>query len=65
MSVFDQSEFFSDLTDSIKTTIEHGAVINSYGPGESVFRQGEVSDGIYVIKSGTVEITVDVQGAKP
>ena len=65
MGVFDQSEFFSDLTDSIKTTIEQGAVINSYGPGESIFRQGEVSDGIYVIKSGTVEITVDVQGAKP
>jgi len=50
---------FQDLTASDLTMIEKIVNVRHYRPGESVFRQGEVGVGMYMILSGTVNVFVE------
>ena len=65
MGIFDKSDLFNNISESIKTKIESEVVTRSFESGAFIFRQGEESNGIYVVKSGTIDISIDVQGAKP
>jgi len=68
MGIFDKSDLFNNISDSIKTKIESEVVTRSFESGAFIFRQGEESNGIYVVKSGTIDISIDGCGfrrAKP
>lgn len=48
---------FSELTDTELDSIAKKITIKQYKKGESIFREGEATKGIYLVKSGKVEIS--------
>ncbi len=48
---------FSDLTDAELSMIAQKIVVESYAKGKSIFKEGELTKGIYLVKSGRVEIS--------
>lgn len=50
---------FEDLTPSELKFVRDIVHVRTYRPGETVFRQGEVGVGMYIIVSGHVDITVE------
>lgn len=48
---------FSDLTDAELTTMAAKIVVESYAAGKMIFKEGEHPKGIYLLKSGKVEIS--------
>jgi CRP/FNR family transcriptional regulator len=48
---------FSDLTDTELSMIAQKIVVESYAKGKSIFKEGESTKGIYLVKSGRVEIS--------
>src|SRR5574337_894945 len=48
---------FSDLTDAELGTIAQKIVVESYAKGKPIFKEGEPTKGIYLVKSGKVEIS--------
>jgi CRP/FNR family transcriptional regulator len=48
---------FSDLTDAELSMIAQKIVVESYAKGKSIFKEGESTKGIYLVKSGRVEIS--------
>jgi CRP/FNR family transcriptional regulator, cyclic AMP receptor protein len=50
---------FQDLSSSELKLIENIVNLRSYRPGETVFRQGEIGVGMYIIKNGAVNIYVE------
>jgi CRP/FNR family cyclic AMP-dependent transcriptional regulator len=55
-SILRDSYLFSDLSDSEVRFVERCVHVRHYQSGESVFRQGEVGVGMYLIAKGRVEI---------
>jgi CRP-like cAMP-binding protein len=52
-----QQILFSDLTDGELGVIAQRVAIEHYKKGKSIFREGEPTHGIYLVKSGKVEIS--------
>jgi CRP-like cAMP-binding protein len=52
-----RQNLFSDLTDAELTTMAAKIVVESYTAGKSIFKEGEPTKGIYLLKSGKVEIS--------
>lgn len=48
---------FSELTDTELDSIAKKITVKQYQKGESIFREGEATKGIYLVKSGKVEIS--------
>ncbi len=48
---------FSDLTDDELGMIAQKVVVESYAKGKPIFREGEPTKGIYLVKTGKVEIS--------
>lgn len=57
-SILRESYLFRDLTDSEVRFVERCVHVRHYHSGESVFRQGEVGVGMYLVVKGRVEIYV-------
>ena len=49
---------FSDLTDAELGMIAQKVKIENYPKGQSIFKTGESTKGIYLVKSGKVEISL-------
>ena len=52
-----QQILFADLTDTELGTIAQKIAIENYSKGQSIFREGEQTGGIYLVKKGRVEIS--------
>jgi len=65
MSPFNTFSVFEDLSEDEKNALERGAISVSFPPGAHVFQQGDEPDGVYIIESGTIEISVNAEGVKP
>ncbi len=63
-TILRESYLFRDLTDSEVRFLERCVHIRHYHAGESIFRQGEVGVGMYLITKGRVEIYVIDPDAK-
>ncbi len=63
-AILRESYLFRDLTDSEVRFLERCVHIRHYHTGESVFRQGEVGVGMYLVTKGRVEIYVIDPDAK-
>jgi len=48
---------FSDLSDTELGMIAQKVVFEKYAKGSSIFREGELTKGLYLVKSGKVEIS--------
>src|SRR5574341_319356 len=48
---------FSDLTDAELALIAQKITLKTYPKGKSIFKEGEPTKGIYLVKSGKVEIS--------
>ena len=57
-SVLRENMLFRDLSDSELRFLERCVHVRHYHPGESVFRQGEVGVGMYIVVKGRVEIYI-------
>lgn len=57
-TILRESYLFRDLTDSEIRFLERCVHIRHYHAGESVFRQGEVGVGMYLVTKGRIEIYV-------
>ena len=51
------SKLFSGLASAELQSLGHSARLHKTGRGEAVFREGDPGNGIYLIKSGSVEIS--------
>ena len=60
MDSLESTSVFGELDDSDLALIRSVAEIRSFTTGETIFREGDAGDGIYVVKSGRVRITVVV-----
>lgn len=54
-----QNILFQDLSSQELKFVENIVNVRNYRPGESVFRQGEIGVGMYIIVSGSVNIYVE------
>ena len=52
-----KQNLFSDLTDAELGTIAHRISLESYTKGKPIFKEGESTKGIYLLKKGRVEIS--------
>ncbi|HAS54008.1 MAG: hypothetical protein A2X56_02115 [Nitrospirae bacterium GWC2_57_13] len=48
---------FSDLTDAELGLIAQKVTVENYAKGKSIFKEGEPTKGIYLVKQGKVEIS--------
>ena len=48
---------FNDLTDAELTTMAAKIIVERYTAGKTIFKEGEPPKGIYLLKSGKVEIS--------
>jgi len=48
---------FSDLTDAELTTMASKIIVERCAAGQSIFKEGDPTKGIYLLKSGRVEIS--------
>ena len=48
---------FSDLTDAELGMMAQKIVVENHAKGKSIFKEGEPTKGIYLVKSGKVEIS--------
>lgn len=61
MVALEASKPFSNLTHSEQDTLRKIAQERSYSAGAQVFKEGDSGDGIYVVKEGLVEISVEMR----
>ena len=54
-----ENVLFQDLSKSELKLVQNIVNLRSYRPGETIFRQGEVGVGMYIISSGVVNIYVE------
>jgi CRP/FNR family cyclic AMP-dependent transcriptional regulator len=52
-----QQILFTDLTDTELGMIAQKIAVENYSKGQSIFREGEQTGGIYLVKKGKVEIS--------
>lgn len=52
-----QQILFTDLTDTELGMIAQKIVVENYAKGQSIFREGEQTGGIYLVKKGKIEIS--------
>ena len=48
---------FTDLTDTELEMVAQKIVLENYSKGQSIFREGEQTSGIYLVKKGKIEIS--------
>ena len=61
MVAIESSKLFSRLPATALRLLRAAANEKSLGDGELIFKEGDPGDGLYMVKSGTVEISVEVQ----
>jgi len=54
-----QSEFFKSLTSSGLSSIAEKMATEAFATGSTIIRQGDVGDKFYLIKEGTVDVTIE------
>jgi CRP-like cAMP-binding protein len=52
-----QQILFADLTDAERGMIAQQIAVASYSKGQTIFQEGEKTEGIYLVKKGKVEIS--------
>jgi len=57
-----QHQLFSGLSPKELEALERSIQVRSFSPGEIIFRQGDQGDGLYLVRSGTVKITLTKEG---
>ena len=57
----ESSKLFSRLPAAALRQLQAVAAEKSLGDGDLIFKEGDPGDGLYMVKSGTVEISVEVQ----
>ena len=57
MSPLESAELFRDLDAATHAELRRMATEQTFAAGQEVFREGDAGDGIYVVKSGLVEIS--------
>jgi CRP-like cAMP-binding protein len=57
ISALKHQMLFADLTDTELGMIAQKIVVESFSKGQSIFREGEQTGGIYLVKKGMVEIS--------
>lgn len=58
LSILKDNYLFASLTQSELYFLRDLVHVRSYLPGESIFRQGELGSGVYIISRGSVDITM-------
>ncbi len=56
-AVFRKQKLFNELSDAELAVIEQKIVTEDFRAGQSIFKEGESTGGIYLIRSGKVEIS--------
>ena len=51
-----ESDLFANQSAAVLTVVISQGTFESFGPGDVVFKQGEMGDRLYVIKSGVLEV---------
>ena len=65
MVSLENSKIFAQLTPADVAALHGMARERTFGPGQEVFKEGDAGDGVYVVKDGVVEISVQVgQGGR-
>jgi signal transduction histidine kinase len=62
MVLLETNEIFGQLPAEQREAIKQACQERSYTSGQAIFREGDAGDGSYLIKSGSVEISVVVDG---
>ena len=62
MTVLESSKLFSGMRPEEWEHFRDTVQLKTFGAGEIVFRQGDIGDGIYVVKAGKIQISAPVQG---
>src|SRR5436190_11394515 len=57
----ESSKLFNRLPAAALRQLRAAATEKSLGDGKLIFKEGDPGDGLYMVKSGTVEISVEVQ----
>ena len=60
MVALETSRLFSGLPDSELRILKDAVRIQSFPPGKVIFTEGDVGDGLYVVRTGTVQISAFV-----
>lgn len=65
MATLDSANLFKNLAPDELKTLRAIAAECSFAAGHRIFNEGDPGDGVYVIQSGTVQISALVQGEQP
>ncbi|MDB6038161.1 MAG: hypothetical protein JWM99_2002 [Verrucomicrobiales bacterium] len=64
MVVLESSKLFSGLHPEEWKSFREAVQVKSFAPSETIFREGDAGDGIYLVKEGRIEISAVVQGER-
>ena len=56
------ADLFQSQPDEVLTAVLAEGRLEEFGPGETVFRQGQQGDRLYIVKSGVLEILASPEG---
>jgi len=62
LTVLQSSKLFSELRPEEWESFRTAVQIKTFGAGTVVFREGDTGDGLYVVKTGKIQISAPVQG---
>src|SRR5689334_23647599 len=58
MGALEASKLFRNINPVEREALRKIAVEKYFSAGDQIFKEGDVGDGIYIVKDGTVEISV-------
>lgn len=64
MVILESSKLFSGLNPEEWKSFRKAVQIKSFAPNETIFREGDAGDGIYLVKEGRIEVSAVVQGER-
>jgi CRP-like cAMP-binding protein len=59
------SDLFEHQPDEVLRAVLAQGTLTEFGPGQTVFRQGDPGDRLYIVKSGVLEIVAAREGSEP
>ena len=60
MVALETSRLFAGLSEPDMTTLKNAVRIQSYSAGQVIFTEGDVGDGLYVVRAGSAQISAFV-----